>query len=146
MGLSSEKESEKLAVFLGAWTITGQDFTAIGSGQEISGEETYEWLPGAQLLVNNWTKNSGGVIRTGTGIIGMEFSHHAFSAQDNENEIYTRSYNLHCRDEYWLIIGERERAVFAFNEELNQFSQKWECTTDGQHWSNMWEIKGQKRT
>ncbi len=141
---SSEEETEKLSAFLGRWKVTGQDFRAIEQRVEIEGEETYEWLPGAPVLVNNWSKNINDLIQKGTGLIGIECSHHAFSRDNDEYKVFTRSYTIRSDDQTWTFSGEKERVHIEFTEDGTQFVQKWESTKDGINWTAMWDIKGIK--
>ena len=144
MDSSSEKKAEKLAIFVGSWQVTGRDYTTSQEGSEISGEEVYEWLPGSPLLVNNWCRYVGEARRSGMGLIGIDFSHHAFSSQNIENVAYTRTYKIEPNPDNWVILGATERAFIEFNENGTQFIQKWECTSDGLNWTTMWQLEGTK--
>lgn len=139
-----ESLSEKLSIFIGNWKVTGKDYSINSHETEITGEETYEWLPGMQLLVNNWCKNTGNFQRKGTGLMGTDASHHAFSVGNKPEEIYTRSYKMQFEDNKWTLSGEKERAIISFDENGSQFIQDWESTIDGQNWSPLWRLEGKK--
>lgn len=144
MKSSSDDESKKLSIFLGRWKIIGQDHRTVANEIKIEGEEVYEWLPGAPLLVNNWSKNIGDLSRKGSGIIGKNFSHHAFSGDKDEYGIYTRTYHIESKNGTWTFSGDKERVSIQFSEDGSAFFQKWESTSDGINWTAMWDINGTK--
>ena len=139
-----DDESGKLSIFLGRWKIIGQDVRPDSNEVKIEGEEVYEWLPGAPLLVNNWSKTIGEMSRKGTGIIGQNFSHHACSSNIDEYGVYTQTYYIEPDSHTWTFSSDRERISIQFNEDASEFVQKWESSSDGINWTSTWNITGTK--
>ena len=140
------REHKLLDVFVGTWIVEGQnkEGAPVAPGAQVSGKETYEWLPGEYYLVYRWDRCFGSDQHTGIGIIGYDDSSQTYASHNFDNLGYSRTYQVHIADGSWTLTGERERARLVFSDDGNVMTANWEISGDGFDWTPLCELKAIK--
>lgn len=141
-------EHRKLDLFVGRWRVEG-----FNAGQapdapdtKVSGEESYEWLPGRFFLLTHFDRGfTGGGRHIGTGLIGVG-ERGTYASDSFDNLGYHRTYKLSVEDRVWTYSGGHERAQLTFAKDGKSFHVKWELSKDGKAWQPLCELDGTKLT
>lgn len=140
---------EQLTPFIGRWKVKGKNapLAPDAPSTEVTGEETYEWLPGGFFVLNRWDRRLGHDGRhIGTGILGVGPSEQAYTSDSFDNLGYHRHYELSVAGRVWTFRGEFERAVLTFGPSAADFHVQWELSKDGSSWQPLCELQGTKST
>jgi hypothetical protein len=132
-----------LGTFIGRWHVTGQNApsTPGGAAATVSGEESYEWLPGSFFVMNRWDRLfSDGNEHVGTGFLGSRGGAGFFS-QSFDNLGYERRYEVTAEGRVWSFTGQFERARYEFSEDGDGFTARWELSRDGKDWQPLCDLR-----
>jgi hypothetical protein len=129
-------EHERLEPFVGKWHTEGQNKAAApgAANTPVTGEESYEWLPGGFFLVNRWDRRFGGAEHKGIGIVAFDAATGEYSTRAFDNLGYAREYKTTLRDRTMALTGKWERATLAVSADGQTMTIHWERSEDGEHW------------
>ena len=136
-------EHEQLEAFAGAWRVLGRNAPAapFDDGAEVTGEQTYEWLPGRFFLASRWHRRALTGEHVGTGILGFDPDAGSLLAHHFDNLGFARRYRLAVRGHVWTLSGPWERATIAFEPSGDRFTETWEIARDGARWRPLCELE-----
>jgi len=141
--LPPSREHARLEVFLGSWMAEGR----LSDGATVTLTLECEWLPGAQgyfLQQREHMHWADGVFCT-TRIIGYDRDAGSYSVQHFDSFGYGRSYQASEHDGVWALLGEAERATYAFSRDAATFSARWEQRSAGRlDWQLLCELNAVK--
>lgn len=137
---------ERLDAFVGNWKIDGRngEGAPVGADARVTGQESYEWLPGRFFLVHRWDRQFGDTQHTGIAIIGYDEPREAYVAQFFDNAGYARVYDAIVRDRVLTLTGPHERASISVSGGI--MMTHWERTTDRVNWLPLCDLTGTKVT
>ena len=141
------KELQQLSIFLGKWQVEGQnhEWAPVAPGAKVTGEESYEWMPGEFFLLSKWDRHIGETDHIGMGLIHYDSESRFFSADHYDNLGYNNTYLLVPDRNVWKFIGTKERATVEFNRNENSFTENWEITSDnGITWKPLCSLMGRR--
>lgn len=141
-------EHEQLDVFVGKWNVDGENKAGapVAANAKVTGEETYEWLPGKFFLMYHWDRRFADNEHTGIGVIGYDASREAYSAHFFDNLGYSRKYEASVRDGVLTLTGKWERATLVVGDNGNTMSIYWERSSDGRNWLPLCDLRATKAT
>jgi hypothetical protein len=137
----------KLDAFVGTWRVTGENKAGAGkaANTKVTGEETYEWMPGGFFLVNHWDRRFENGQHTGTGYLGYDAQVDQYSVHAFDNLGFMRAYEAVPRGKNrWTYSGKKERADISFSNDGNTMTIHWEVTPDGAEWIPLCDLTGSK--
>jgi hypothetical protein len=141
-------DQARLEPFIGRWRIEGRNAAAapMGSSDRVTGEVSYEWLPGRFFVLCRWDRLFGADRQhhTGFGVIGHEPDEASYFVHNFDNLGYARRYRLDLRDRTWTFAGPWERASLAFSADGRSFTERWEVAADGNKWQSLCELTATK--
>jgi hypothetical protein len=141
------REHEELEVFVGAWRVAGRNAAVAASEAggvvtgEVTGDQTYEWLPGRFFLASRWHRRFASGAHVGTGVLGFDPDTGAFYAHHFDNLGFARRYRLTLRGRVWTLAGPWERGTIAFGPHGDSFTETWEISADGARWRLLCELE-----
>lgn len=134
-------EYEKLAQFEGQWQTTGRILNSENKGQEdLSGSETYEWLPGGHFMSHKVNVTIGNEEHFTYEIIGYDQTAKQYTLQHFDNKGTSKFMTATLREGQWSILGEKLRFNGRFNHEGTGFTGVWEKLVEGEGWLEFMEI------
>lgn len=133
---------EQLEALVGAWRVTGRNAPAAprSAASPVTGDQTYEWLPGRRFLAARWHHRFDGGAHVGTGILGFDPETGAMFAHNYDNLGYARRYRVTVRGRVWTFTGARERATIEIAADGEAFTESWEISKDGAIWRPLCEL------
>jgi hypothetical protein len=137
---------DRLDVFVGNWQIDGRNGEGApgAANARVTGQETYEWLPGRFFLVCRWDRRFADTQHTGIAVISHDESRDAYTAQFFDNLGYARTYDAAVRGRVMTLTGTWERASISVAG--GTMMTHWERTTDGVNWLPLCDLTGTKAT
>lgn len=137
--------NETLRVFIGHWGISGRNHRGAGphDGTEISGDESYQWLPGGFFVQGSWNHDFGSGTHAGITVIGFDAASEKLTAHNFDNLGFARHYRLETDGLRWEISGPKERAVRVFSPDGDSFDEKWQVSDSG-NWVPLCELHGKR--
>ena len=130
-------EHARLNVFAGSWRVTGQN----GEGAEraanmpVTGEESYEWLPGNFFLTSRFDRHfEDGTRHTGTGMFRYDESTGQYLLYMFDNLGFARRYTVTVDGKRWTYDGAHERAQALFSDDDCRMTIDWEVRTADSKW------------
>jgi hypothetical protein len=132
---------KKLEVFVGRWKVEGKNHALAPNDPEtpVSGEESYELLPGGFFLLSRFEHRAANSAHVGTSVIGSAQDQYRLDSFDNLG--YHRTYELSAEGQVWTIRGEHERARQAFDPSGNHFDIAWEIRKHGERWQPLCTLR-----
>jgi hypothetical protein len=139
-------EHHRLDVFIGKWRITGENKAGAGkfANTKVTGEETYEWMPGGFFVVNHWDRHFGDGRHIGTGFLGYDAMADQYSVHAFDNLGFMRTYEATPRGNRWTYAGKKERAEISFSDDGKTMTIHWDVTQDGSKWIPLCDLTGTK--
>jgi hypothetical protein len=139
-------EHEQLDRFVGTWSVEGwnRSDAPVAADTKVTGEESYEWLPGQFFLVYRWDRQFGGSEHTGVGVIGRAESGDGYDAHFFDNLGYARTYEVAVRDGVLTLTGQWERATVTVDDGGDRMSIHWERSSDGRRWVPLCDLTGER--
>jgi hypothetical protein len=136
----------RLDVAIGTWKVEGRndDAAPASPGQQVSGQESYEWMPGGFFLLCRWDRRIGSQRHTGMAVIGHDPDSRSYSSQSFDNLGYHRGYDMTVGDHSWTFSGKYERAHMTFAGDGRGFTVTWEISKDGERWLSLCKLQGTK--
>jgi hypothetical protein len=135
-------EHRKLDVFLGRWRVSGTTGLSAPAETRLSGEDSYEWLPGGFFMANRWHHHlDTGQELVGTGVLGHLPEAPMFFAQSFDSLGHERRYDLSVEGRVWSYLGPWERATLEFADDGQSFTARWEMSRDGEGWTRLCDLK-----
>jgi hypothetical protein len=139
------REQRRLEVFVGRWRVEGQNSGSPAAPYEdVTGEESYGWLPGGFFLVGRFDRQTASGEHRGLSILGYDPDPREYFAQNFDNLGYPRRYHLEPRGNEWTFVGRFERATMRFADNGEAFTATWEMSKDGATWQPLCELRGIK--
>lgn len=121
---------ERLEMFVGAWDAAGRTFMP----SDLTGRETYEWLPGEFFLVYRFDRTYGENAHRGLGVFRVDPADQSYSATFYDNLGYARDYAVTVDGRRWTLTGPWERATIEFSEDGQRLDEHWDRSDDGENW------------
>lgn len=140
------KELKLLEVFVGKWNVEGENISTTPEAphRRISGEQSYEWLPGGFFLVSGWDRRFENTSHRGLGVISFDATKNTFALCNYDNLGFARKYVMQVEGNIWKFIGEKKRGYIEFSNNGKNFRELWESSEDGNHWKALCSLKGTK--
>jgi hypothetical protein len=135
--LAAGEDQRPLEVFVGTWRVNGQNHDPVAP---MTGEDSYEWLPGGFFLVNRWDRRIGNTQHTGLGVMGYDPASGTYRDNAFDNLGYVRMYRLSVAGRVWTFTGPYERATYRFSDAGGTIAVQWERSRDGRHWTPLCDI------
>lgn len=131
-----------LKKFIGKWNTEGV-INDRKSGYEInvSGIDTYEWLPGGYFLLHKADVSIGEERSETHEIIGFDKHARHYTMQYYNNKGESGTMKAEHRDGKWTFTGEGLRFNGGFKHADNEFSGIWERKQDNGTWDHFMEIR-----
>src|SRR5690606_32631994 len=127
---------DPLEKFVGTWategTIPASDTTA---EINISGTDTYEWLPGKFFLMHKVDVTMGNDRNETLEIIGFDSKKQVYTMQHYDHKGNSGVMTAYYKDGVWSFLGEHLRFTGGFKNHDNEFSGIWEQKFDGKNWT-----------
>ena len=122
-----------LNAFVGTWNVTGKNAEGAqtAAGALVTGEESYDWLPGEYFLIYRWQRRFEGNEHIGIGIIGFDMARQEYWAQFFDNLGYSRTYDVEIHGRELKYSGAWERARLLVHDDGDTMSISWERSVDG---------------
>jgi hypothetical protein len=135
-------EYDQLNKFVGHWSTEGK-IRASGSTPEanVSGTDSYEWLPGGFFLLHKADASIGDVRTQTTEIIGFDQTYHGFIMRHFDSKGSSGLMIASCIDDAWTFLGETLRFTGGFKKGHKEFSGIWEKSSDKKNWVPFMDIK-----
>ncbi|MDF3026026.1 MAG: hypothetical protein K0S23_333 [Fluviicola sp.] len=135
-------EYEQLNRFVGKWKTTGK-IPASGASPEInvSGSDTYEWLPGGFFLLHKVDVLLGDDKNETLEIIGFDKQRDLYTMQHYDNKGNSGFMTADYKDGVWTFLGDNLRFKGGFKKNDTEFSGVWEQSSDGKDWTHFMEIR-----
>jgi hypothetical protein len=137
----------QLDVFVGKWNVEGRNapIAPNGASTNVTGVESYEWLPGGFFLICRWDRDfDDGTSHKGIGLIGFDASSGTYSSHNFGNLGFHREYQLSVRDRTWTFSGKWERATVQFGDGDKTMTVRWEVSKDSRQWKPLCDLKATK--
>lgn len=113
-----------MEMLIGQWQVEGNNAPAAPHAPRtpVSGEQSYEWLPGKFFVLGRWSRRfgDGGRAHIGTSILGYDPDRDGLSTHHYDNLGYAREYAVSVRDRVWSLTGRSERMEIAAEERLSE--------------------------
>lgn len=140
------KQLHKLQVFIGKWQIEGEnlDGAPIEVNSTITGETTYEWLPGKFFVINMWDNEFSESAHKGIGVIGFDPTLKVLTANNYDNMGFARIYEITSEQNIWKFTGDHERGLLEFASDGNSFVENWEILDMDSIWQPLCILKATK--
>jgi uncharacterized protein DUF1579 len=130
-------EQQRLDVIAGTWRVDGENHDPIAP---MTGEDSYDWLPGGFFLINRWDRRIGDTQHTGLGVFGYDAASRSYRNNAFDNLGYVRMYRLVIAGRTWTFTGPREQATYRFSEGGSTIAVQWQRSRDGTVWTPLCDI------
>jgi hypothetical protein len=128
--------------FVGKWKTEGWIKGDDGKPDiQISGTDTYEWLPGEFLLFHRIDVKIGEERKEGIEIIGYDASTNTFPMHYFDRRGNAESMQASINDGVWRFQGESIRFTGSFSKDGMELSGIWEQKNNDSLWTHLMEIK-----
>ena len=132
---SKEVAYSHLDKFAGKWNTKGLILpTSNSAGIEVSGTDTYEWLPGNFFLLHKVDVKIGSDIVQTHEIIGFDEPNSNFTMQHYDNKGNSGLMTATLMDDLWIFKGETLLFKGGFSENDTVFSGVWEQLNNEKIW------------
>jgi hypothetical protein len=147
---STTSRVNKLDVFVGKWTMEGQQYKGLfGPAAHIHTEQTYEWLEGGLFLIHRLKGNVGNQEIACVEIIGYEESSNSYPTHAFYNDGKTNEWINHEFNGIWTLTGNSQagdkpikvRCTSTFSKDQNTMTGKWEQLNEDGEWETFWDVK-----
>jgi hypothetical protein len=136
----------RLAAFIGRWSVTGRNAEAApdAPNSPISGENSFEWLPGQFFVVARFRHDHASGTHAGASILGVDEESGALFARNFDNLGYERKYSVSIENGVWRFVGRFERAALVFGQDGLSYEERWEISKDGVQFAPLCEMRAAK--
>jgi hypothetical protein len=146
---SRGREHALMEMLIGRWHVQGHNALAAPNapGTPVSGEQSYEWLPGRFFVLGRWSRrfgDAGDDAHVGTSIIGHDPDRGGLFAHHYDNLGYAREYVVLVNDHVWSLSGRHERARIELSLDGASFHETWQLSKDGVIWQPLCELVGRR--
>lgn len=133
---------DQLNKFVGRWDTKGKLVSRDNNPEtQISGTDTYEWLPGEFFLLHKADVLIGKDRSQTFEIIGFDSEKKVYTMQHYNNKGESGFMTATCTDENWKFQGEGLRFTGGFKNNDKEFSGTWEQSGDGKTWTEFIYIR-----
>jgi hypothetical protein len=135
-------EHEQLNKFVGRWNTEGKILATDTTPEiNISGTDTYKWLPGEFFLLHKVDVLIGEDKNETFEIIGYDEEKEKYTMQHFDNKGNSGFMTATFSDGTWVFLGETLRFTGGFKKEGKEFSGIWERSPDSKNWTHFMDIK-----
>jgi hypothetical protein len=143
---------ERLAAFVGAWTLEGS--LPAAPGVVARGRAAFEWLAGGRFLIERWEVERP-EFPDGIAIIGLDRDGEAFTQHYFDSRGVARVYAMTVRDGVWTLLRDApdfspldfwQRFTGEFSADGRAISGRWETSQDGSTWEHDFDLTYRKLT
>lgn len=144
---------ESLAAFVGKWHMEGQQLAGLtGRAAPISALQTYEWLPGEQVLVHRFDGHIGDSAAACVEVIAFDAERRCYRAHTFYNNGQMNVWDISHRDDQWIMLGDwnadgrtlKVRCTTSFADEGKTMKSQWEHSSDRSTWQTFWDVAARK--
>ena len=110
----------KLEPLVGKWKLSGDDLT---------GQATYEWMEGGFFLIQHFDLTQGGEHHKGVEYIGFDENTQSLKSRlmDIDGSNFSYTYEIEG-DKFWYWFGDKGSGIYSestFSEDKKYYSGKW---------------------
>jgi len=135
-----------LDAFEGKWNTEGKVYDSpYGPASEITGIDTYEWLPGGYFLIHNVNVLIGGVNSIAIEIIGYDTLNNNYFMHSYDNQGNNIIMQASINNKNLIFTGEKIRYKGKFSDDGMSITGNWEYLDDDLNWKLWMDIKLTKK-
>jgi hypothetical protein len=138
------EEHARLGDFAGRWQLEGHNFDGDRPGPTVSGEASFEWLPGNFFLFGREETRFANQVHVTLMVFSYQADTQDYRAHFFDNYGFSRVYAGEVEGRSWRFSGRLERVRIEVSTDGRTLRHSWERTEDGSSWVPLCDLTSRR--